>query len=154
VLYTEFGDSTSFGIHFDDAATFYINGNPAQNATVTRNLEHESGEAIGFDVVQGGTNQITQALADQSEQALLHMITADPNRTPNFILFGNPDYFFETSGKTPPPTCSPMFDAASCFVEESGFAWNHGDFQPQITTTWLGMVGPGMQQLRGIRGGL
>ena len=147
VLYTEFGDSTPFGIHFDDAATFYINGNPAQNATVTRNLEHESGEAIGFDVVQGGTNQITQALADQSEQALLHMITADPNRTPNFILFGNPDYFFETSGKTPPPSCTPMFDAASCFIEGSGFAWNHGDFQPQITTTWLGMVGPGVQQL-------
>ena len=40
-----------------------------------------------------------------------------------------------------------MFDAASCFVEGSGFAWNHGDFQPQITTTWLGMVGPGIQQL-------
>ena len=147
VLFTEFGDMTPFGIHFDDASTFYINGNPAQTATVTRNLERESGAAIGFDVVQGGTNQIAQALADQAEQALLHMVTADPNRTPNFILFGNPDYFFETSGKTPPPTCTPMFDAASCFVEGSGFAWNHGDFQPQITNTWLGMVGPGVQKL-------
>ena len=29
----------------------------------------------------------------------------------------------------------------------SGFAWNHGDFQKQITRTWVGMVGPGVQQL-------
>jgi hypothetical protein len=147
VIFTEFGDMTPFGIHFDDAPTFYINGNPAKTATVTRNLEREAGAAIGFDVVQGGTNQIAQALADQAEQALLHMVTADPNRTPNFIVFANPDYFFLTSGKTPPPTCTPAFDAASCFVEEAGFAWNHGDFQPQITNTWLGMVGPGVRKL-------
>jgi hypothetical protein len=37
--------------------------------------------------------------------------------------------------------------AASCFVEQSGFAWNHGDFQNDITQTWLGMVGPGVLQL-------
>jgi len=34
------------------------------------------------------------------------MITADPNRTPNFILFANPDYFLTASGKTT-PTCTP-----------------------------------------------
>jgi len=26
------------------------------------------------------------------------------------------------------------------------FAWNHGDVQPEIVTTWLGMVGPGVHQ--------
>ena len=36
---------------------------------------------------------------------------------------------------------------SSCFVEQSGFAWNHGDFQEQITRTWLGVVGPGVQAL-------
>ena len=35
----------------------------------------------------------------------------------------------------------------SCFVEESGFAWNHGDFQTEITKTWLGMAGPGVAPL-------
>ena len=35
---------------------------------------------------------------------------------------------------------------ASCFVEENGFAWNHGDFQNQITHTWLGLAGPGVQR--------
>jgi hypothetical protein len=37
-----------------------------------------------------------------------------------------------------------MFDAASCFSENPDFAWNHGDFQEDITKTWLGIVGPGV----------
>jgi len=147
VIFTEFGDVTPFGIHDDDAPTVYITGNPGQTDPVTRKLEREAGKLLGFDPVvgpNGETNKITQALADHAEQDLLHMITADPNRTPNFILFANPDYFFFTSGQTPPPTCAPASNAANCFIEESGFAWNHGDFQNQITHTWLGMVGPGV----------
>jgi len=148
VYATEFNNVTPFRVHSDDAPTFYINGNPSQTDTKTRMLEQQAATMLGFDVTQGpngAINQVTQALADQAEQALLHMITADPNRTPNFILFGNPDYFLSASGST--ATCTPMFDAASCFVEGAGFAWNHGDFQSQITNTWLGMVGPGVQQL-------
>ena len=145
---TEFGDTTPFGIHFDDAPKFYINGNPGQMDAVTRKLEQESGRMLGFDPVagpNGSTNHVTQAIADQAEQNLLHMITFDPNRTPNFILFANPDYFLQAFGdKT--PLCTPMTNAASCFQEESGFAWNHGDFQNQITHTWLGIVGPGVQR--------
>ena len=149
IFNTEFGDTTPFRVHSDDAATFYINRNPAQNSRVTRKLERESGALLGFDTVDGpngSTNNVTQALADQDEQALLHMVTADPNRTPNFILFANPDYFLSASGKTT-PLCTPPQNAASCFVEEPGFAWNHGDFQPQITNTWLGIAGPGVQNL-------
>src|SRR6516225_9956249 len=148
VYATEFMNVTPFRVHSDDAPTFYINGNPSQTDTKTRTLEQQAATMLGFDITQGpngAVNQVTQALADQAEQALLHMITADPNRTPNFILFGNPDYFLSASGST--ATCTPMFDAASCFVEGAGFAWNHGDFQSQITNTWLGMVGPGVQQL-------
>jgi len=148
VYATEFNNVTPFRVHSDDAPTFYINGNPSQTDTKTRMLEQQAATMLGFDITQGpngAVNQVTQALADQAEQALLHMITADPNRTPNFILFGNPDYFLSASGST--ATCTPMFDAASCFVEGAGFAWNHGDFQSQITNTWLGMVGPGVQQL-------
>ena len=150
VIATEFGDTTPFNIHFDDAPTFYINGNPGQTDPVTRNLERESGKLLGFDVYDGpngGTNRIAKALADYAEQDLLHMITADPNRTPNFILFANPDYVFLTSGKTPPPACTPTQNAMSCFAPDTGFAWNHGDFQNQITKTWLGVVGPGVLEL-------
>jgi hypothetical protein len=29
-------------------------------------------------------------------------------------------------------------------TQQPGFAWNHGDVQPEITNTWLAMVGPGI----------
>jgi hypothetical protein len=32
-------------------------------------------------------------------------------------------------------------------VENPALAWNHGDVQSDITTTWLGMVGPGIRHL-------
>ena len=149
VFATEFGDTTPFRVHTDSAPTVYINGNPRQTDPVTRTLEREAGALLGFDPVDGpdgSTNQVAQALADYAEQDLLHMITADPNRTPNFILFANPDYFLSASGATT-PACTPQQNAANCFHEESGFAWNHGDFQEDITKTWLGMVGPGVHRL-------
>jgi hypothetical protein len=154
VIFTEFGDATPFTLHSDDAPTFYVNGNPGQTAPVTRTPEREAGALLGFDAVDGpsgSTNQVTQAVADQAEQALLHMVTKDPARTPNFVLFANPDYFlFATTNHTP---CTPTFNAASCFVEQPGFAWNHGDFQEDITKTWLGMVGPGVVA-QGLLGGI
>ena len=63
---------------------------------------------------------------------LLHMVTADPQRTPSFVMFGNADYFFQTTG-------SPVV------AENAGFAYNHGGIQPEITTTWMGLVGPGVK---------
>ena len=36
--------------------------------------------------------------------------------------------------------------AGGCFAFPGpSFVWNHGDFQNQITHTWLGIVGPGVQ---------
>jgi arylsulfatase A-like enzyme len=151
VYATEFGNTTPFRVHSDDAPVFYINGNPdGQTDAATRLLETEAAQMKGFDPIAnngaGGDNAVTQALADHAEEAFLHMISYDPNRTPNFILFGNPDYFLSASGHTF-PLCAPTADAANCFVESPGFAWNHGDFQNQITRTWLGMVGPGIENL-------
>jgi hypothetical protein len=137
----EFGDSTHINIDFDDAPGIWIDGNPPQNAPVTRKLEQEAAALQGFDPIVGGTNGIMQALADHAEQALLHMVTSDANRTPNFILFGNPDYFLLTSNSAPPCTATP-----SCFSQSRDHAWNHGDFQQDITHTWLGLVGPGVRE--------
>jgi hypothetical protein len=147
---TEFGDKTPFRVHSDSAPTFYINGNPGQMAAVTRNLEQESGKLLGFDPADGpngGTNHVAAAIADVAEQKLLHMVTFDPNRTPNFVLFGNDDYWLFASGQTT-PLCTPATNSASCFAPEgpTGSAWNHGDFQNQITHTWLAIAGPGVQR--------
>jgi hypothetical protein len=124
LLQGEFGDSTNINIDFDDAPGIWIDGNPAQTDPVTRKLEREVAGLTGFDPITGGTNKIMKAMADHAEQALLHMVTSDPNRTPNFILFANPDYFFLTSGSAPSCTATP-----SCFSQSRDHAWNHGDFQ-------------------------
>jgi hypothetical protein len=74
---------------------------------------------------------------------LLHMVTTDPARTPTFTQFADPNYFLFTDGATCDVTDA---GANPCTTLEgpSGFAWNHGDVNPDITTTWLGMVGPGV----------
>jgi hypothetical protein len=142
LMSTEFGEGTLFGVHSDDAPTFYIDGNPGQLNPVTRRFEHEAAALTAVNPITGNTDTLTQAIADQQEQAFLHMVTADPNRTPNFIMFANPDYFLSASRN--PKHCMPL---SSCSQEEPGFAWNHGDFQPEITNTWLGMAGPGVENV-------
>jgi hypothetical protein len=141
VLNTETNDTTPFAVHSDDAPTIYVTGNPSQTDPVARTLEREMGALTTVNPITGNTDMLTQALADHAEQALLHMITDDPNRTRTFILFANPDYFLFASSTA---KCVPL---SSCFVEGPGFAWNHGDFQEEITKTWLGMVGPGIKQM-------
>jgi hypothetical protein len=72
---------------------------------------------------------------------LLHMVTASAARTPTFTMFGNDNYFFETGDGT---ACAKQSD---CVFVGPGFAWNHGDFQRDITRSWAAMVGPGVQAL-------
>jgi hypothetical protein len=134
------GVTTGFDIHFDDAPTFYVNNQPARTDTAVRRLERDVGNLTAPDpYVRNGSNQVqtvplTQAMADPVEEQTLHMINADPNRTPTFTMFGNPDFFFQTT--------NPCSGVAECVTP--GFAWNHGDIQPEIGNTWVGMVGPGV----------
>jgi hypothetical protein len=146
VFATEFGNTTPFSVHSDDAPSVHIKGTPAQTDPVTRTLEQQAAALKGFDPNVNGDANVTQALADQAEFALLHMISNDPNRTPTFVLFGNPDYFLSASGHTT-PLCAPALDSANCFTQGRDFAWNHGDFQRDIVQTWLGVVGPGVRKL-------
>jgi hypothetical protein len=111
---------------------------------VTRGLEHHFAALTGFDPIVGGTNQVMQRMADQAEQGFLHMVTSDPNRTPNFVLFANPDYYFTNS--FPAPKSCTIAPLAACFVETRNFARNHGDFQEDIVHTWMGIVGPGVRR--------
>jgi hypothetical protein len=132
----------SYDIHFDDAPTFYVNGQPDRTNVSVRKLEHDVGNLTSLDPYvrdSSGTVQtvpLTQALVDSVGEKALHMVNADPNRTPTFTMFGNPDFFFQTSNP-----CSGIAECVS-----SGFAWNHGDIQQEIGNTWVGMVGPGIQR--------
>jgi hypothetical protein len=135
-------NTTAFAVHSDSAPTFYITGNPGQTDLITRQLERDIGALTAVNPITGKTDKIAQAMADQTEQRFLHMVTSDPNRTPNFVVFANDDYFNFASGTD---SCD---EAPACITLEGhgGFAWNHGDYQEVITKTWLGMVGPGVRR--------
>jgi hypothetical protein len=53
-------------------------------------------------------------------------------------MFADPNYFLFAGA----PNCT-----SACVSENPAFAWNHGTVSPDINTTWLGMVGPGVQRL-------
>jgi outer membrane murein-binding lipoprotein Lpp len=60
-------------------------------------------------------------------------------------MFAQPDWFFFAT--QPAPVCSA---AAPCITvpttpPNNTFAWNHGGLQPEIATTWAGIVGPGVR---------
>jgi len=144
LLSTEFADTTSLNYDFDSSPGIWINNDKGgQTDAVTRNLERHVSALTGFDPIVGGPNQVMERMADQTEQGFLHMVTSDPNRTPNFVLFSNPDYFL-TSSFPAPKSCT-LPPLSSCFVETRNFAWNHGDFQEDIVHTWLGIAGPGVR---------
>jgi hypothetical protein len=136
LLATEESITTPFKVHSDDAPTIYITGNPARTDPVTRAFARALDGLTATNPITGNTDKISQFLADPVEMKILHMITADPARTPTLVMFADPDYFL-FAGAT---NCS-----SPCVTEQPGFAWNHGDVQAQITTTWLGMVGPGVR---------
>jgi hypothetical protein len=132
----------SFAVHSDDAPTVYIQGNPGQVDAVTRGLEHNMASLVAFDPIVGTNVPLMAAMGDAAEMSLLHMVTKDPARTPTFVFFGNEDFFITAGTKSVACTSIP-----ACSDEQPGFNWNHGDFQKDITHTWLGLVGPGVRRM-------
>jgi len=146
MIRTQFGDTTAFSVHSDDAPTVYVNGNPAPTDASVRKLERESAGLSWTNPYTGAVQtNVTQALADPVTEKTLHMVTADPNRTPTFTLFADPDWFlFATGG----PACAAPADCASIPARTNqSFAWNHGDIQDEIASTWVGYVGPGVRRM-------
>jgi hypothetical protein len=141
------GDTTPFSIHFDDSATTYVPGAPSPSDSTVRQLERTMASlsvvnphtGLPESLIGNGLGPALQgAIVDPIAQKLIHMNTvADPAREPTFTLFGNPNFFFETSTTNPSTTAS----------VGTGFAWNHGDIQPEIARTFIGIVGPGVKNL-------
>jgi hypothetical protein len=151
MVYTQFGDSTTYSVHFDDAPTTYVFGTSAQplrsqTDPIVRNLEREMSQLSWLNPYTGVVeNNIMVALADHTGMKTLHMITADPLRTPTFTPFADPNWFFFATSAATPATCSTP--AACAFIparSNNSFAWNHGDIQDEIASTWVGYVGQGI----------
>src|SRR5438552_7918550 len=138
VLATQQKVTTAFNAHADSAPNFYLNGKPSSTDPNVRSFEHAVATLTATNPITNATDTLTNYMADAVEMKILHMVTGDPARTPTFTVFGNPNYFQATGTAN----CS-----TPCVVEKPAYAWNHGDVSPDINTTWLGMVGPGVNQV-------
>jgi hypothetical protein len=140
LLATEKGNTTpittpSVG---DSSPYLYVTGRPGPNDPAVRQLERDIGGLTAANPYTGTTQRITNYLADPAEAAILHMVTADPARTPTLTMFARPDYFLgigATNCTTP------------CVSVNPGFAYNHGDYAAEIDTNFVGIVGPGVKNL-------
>jgi hypothetical protein len=140
LLFAQRGNATPFSVHTDDAPNMYIVGNPSPTDPVVRTMEKDLDALTAVSPITGQTEKLSALLADQAEMNLLHMVTASPKRTPTLTMFGNSNYFFQTSGSATAGCPTP----STCIFVNPSFAWNHGDFQQDITRNWFGMVGPGV----------
>ncbi len=143
-LMAQDGVTTPFTVHSDMAPTIYLNGNPTRDAAVTRTFGRTLGNMSRVNPYINKSENLTAAIADTAGMKAIHMITADPQRTPTLTMFAAPDWFFFAT--QPPPNCT----TTACITvpttpPTNTFAWNHGGIQPEIATTWAGIVGPGVQ---------
>ena len=133
------GVTTPFDVEADSAPAIYVHGQPGRTDPTVRALERATARLTGDNLISGKTVRLSNYLADPVGLNILHMVTADPKRTPTLVMFGN-DNFWLTSGS---PKCG-----TSCFTVPAGTdAWNHGTVAQQINTTWLGLAGPGVARL-------
>jgi hypothetical protein len=130
------GITTPFDVHADSAPVIYVRGQPGATAAAVRTMERTAAGLTADNLSTGQTVPVTNYLADPVEMNILHMITGDPKRTGTFALFANPAFWLSSGAAK----CG-----SSCVSEPSGGdAWNHGTVAPEINTTWLGLVGPGV----------
>jgi hypothetical protein len=138
LLATEKSDTTPFSLEADTAPEFYVTGNPSAGSPVVRKLERDVSGLTAGNPYAGGTQDITNYIADPVEEGILHMVNADPARTPTFSLFAKPDYYLYNGGAT----CS-----GACVQVNNGFAYDHGAYAAEINTNYVGFVGPGVKHL-------
>jgi len=108
----------------------YVPGQPAPTDPSVRALEQTMAGLMAENLHTGLNENLMAAMADPVEESMLHMVTlADSARTPTFTFFGDLNFFFES-----PPSARGTLP----FVG-TGFAWNHGDIQPEIvrTLSWI-----------------
>jgi hypothetical protein len=139
LLATQKNNTTPFTAVSDSSPYVYVTGNPGQNSDVVRTLERDTGGLTAANPYTGTTQPITNYLADQTEAAILHMVNADPARTPTFTMFARPDYFLSTTSAA---NCN-----SPCVSVNPGFAYNHGDYAAEIDTNFVGFAGPGVKNL-------
>jgi len=138
LLATQAGNTTPFSLESDTAPEFYLTGDPGPDTPVVRTFEHAVAGLTAANPYAGTTQKIDNYLADPTEEAILHFVDADPARTPTLAMFAKPDYFLTTGTAD----CG-----GPCVTQNTGFAWDHGDYAAEIDTNFAGYAGPGVRHL-------
>jgi hypothetical protein len=134
LLTSETGDTTPFSIQAGVAPQLYVTGDPVATSAEVRTFEHHVAALTVDNPYAGVTGQVlTNYLADPTEEAILHLVNADPARTPTLTLFAKPDFWVQGG----PNSCG-----SSCVTQDSSYAWDHGDYAAEINNNWVGFVGP------------
>ena len=150
LLQAERSNTTPFDVEPQGAA-IYVNNpagkpvSPPADDPAVRQLERDTA-ALKANNPQSGVNgeTVVNYQAGATEQRILHLQTADPQRTPTYTLFPKPDYYFDAKN----PACATSANpAADCVTVNSAFAWNHGYYSPDIDITWSSFAGPGVKRL-------
>jgi hypothetical protein len=139
LLATQRGNTTPFTVEADTAPEFYLRGNPSPSSSVVRTFDRDVGALTATNPYAGGSQTIANYLADPTEEAILHIVNADPARTPTLAMFAKPDYFLSSGSAT-----CPSGGVSPCVTQNTGFAWDHGDYAAEIDTNYVGFVGPGV----------
>jgi hypothetical protein len=143
LLNEEAGNTTPFSLEADTAPEFYLTGNPGPDTPTVRNFERAVAGLTADDPYAGNANEkLASYLADPTEEAILHMVNADPARTPTLAMFANPDYYLQTGSDT--CTASGL---GGCVYQTDDYAWDHGDYVAEVNTNYVAFVGPGVRHL-------
>ena len=142
LLATQRSNTTPYSVHTDQAPAFWLPGIPAQGAPVTRQLERDLlALTVQDPYLANATIPMLTGLADQQALRMLHMVTADPLRTPTMVGFDYGDIYAGAGAVTASlPGCS-----GTAVCTGPSFAWNHGGTTDVVRQTWSGMVGPGVR---------
>jgi hypothetical protein len=140
-------------------------GTPAQTAPNVRQFERDLSNATYTDPYTGSSSHVVNQAADQAELSALHMVTADPLRSPTEVAFSpGADFvnsvpaagaFNSSSSTTLSDPTSNAYNGCNAIsttpvpsaCSESTFTYVHGDFAPETNDTWAGIVGPGVLNL-------
>jgi hypothetical protein len=150
LLSEQTGDTTKFGMEYDTAPEYYLDGDPSEYSPEARTFDHDVAALTADNPYAGGTQKIANYLADPTEEAILHMVNADPARTPSLAEFAKPDYYLEQGSATCDATVTGTSASdypADCVSVDDGYAWDHGDYAAEINSNYIGLAGPGVLHL-------
>ena len=139
LLATQENNTVPFSLEADTAPEFYVTGNPGPDAAPVRSLEHGVAAITAANPYTGTTQKIDNYIADPAEEAILHMVNADPARTPTFAMFAKPDYYLRTTAR---PRA-----AAPASSRRRGTPGTTATTRPRSTPTTWASSGPGVRHL-------